>query len=237
METILMTNLNETNNNVVAETPRDEKKEALVQQYKSEVIAAVHAYNFSQKNLVKALINLKSVLTDDEFKLFVVDLDLCASTASKLRTILSNDTIKENIDVLPHSYASLYLLASKLEEKDIKMYLDNGVLSSASTRNDVVKLINGDSLSDVSTESPDSGKSNKNANIQTGNLMFLFDESLHSALEPKTKDIEELANHFIEDALANFTKDLSEITGFNVDIQNIEIILAEVASDESKEAA
>ena len=100
-----------------------------------------------------------------------------------------------------------------------------------------MNLINGDSLSDDSPESPDSGNTNKNANIQTGNLMFLFDESLHSALEPKTKDIEELANLFIEDALANFTKDLSDITGFNVDIKSIEILLAEAASEVSKEAA
>ena len=232
-----MTNHTESNNTAVAETPRDEKKKALVQQYKNDVIAAVHAYNFSQKNLVKALINLKSVLTDDEFKLFVVDLDLCASTASKLRTILNNETIKKNIEILPHSYASLYLLASKLKEKDIQMYLDNGKLSTESTRKDVMKVINGDSVSDDSPESGDSDDKSVKNKFQTGNLMFLFDESLHSAFEPKTKDIEVLANHFIEDALANFTKDLSKITGFNVDIQNIEILLAEVASEESKEAA
>jgi hypothetical protein len=232
-----MTNHTENNNNVVAESPRDEKKEALIEQYKNEVIAAVQAYNFSQKNLVRALINLKSVMTDDKFKLFVVDLDLCASTVSKLRTILNNETIKKNIEILPHSYASLYLLASKLEEKDIQMYLDNNKLSRSSTRKDVMNIINSDSLSGDSPESPDSDKESKKKNYQTGNLMFLFDESLHSAFEPKTKDIETLAKHFTEEALATFTKELSEITGFSVDIKNIEILLGVVASEESKEAA
>ena len=225
-----MTNLTENNNTEVAETPRDEKKEALIVQYKNEVIAAVHAYNFSQKNLVKALINLKSVMNDDDFKLFVVDLDLCASTASKLRTILNNETIKKNIEFLPNSYASLYLLASKLKEEDIQMYLDNSKLSTTSTRKDVLKVINGDSLSNG-----DDNKKKKN--IKTHDLMFLFEESLHSALEPKTKDIEELAKHFAEDPLADFVEALSEVTGFNVDIKNIQFVLGEVASEESKEAA
>ena len=214
-----MKNVNEVNV-VNAELPVDEAKLAKIDKCKKEVKKAISQYNLSQKHIVKCLINLRTLVTEDELKLFVSGLDISTSTMSKIRTIINNETIVKHIDALPNAFTTLYIIASKLEEETIPFWMTKGHLTPKTTRKDMEKILNGESITKTKTS-----KTVKEANVSTSSLDVFFNEDVFSVLEPKTKDIEELASHFTDEVMTKFCDDLERITGCSVDVQSLQITL------------
>jgi len=127
--------LSKTTKEFKAETDRDEILKSFVTQGK-RILTSIrkNKINFVQLyvEMSNSALNIDDKVFSKYMNQFRVDINLSPSAHSKLRTIVENEAIVENLDNLPGSWGTLYLLKN-LTNEQIVNYINSGQINKFST--------------------------------------------------------------------------------------------------------
>lgn len=217
-----------------AESPAEDEKQKKIDLLKQDVTLAISNMHTSEKHFIKSLIALNEVTSWYFIELYLKDdTDLCPATRSKCKKIFENKAVLGNIDALPNSLSTLYEISTKLDDKMIAEWMDDGRLSTSTTRADFMKEVRKAKKSNKTDNADDNaGKEKDKEEYFTldgfhfnSHMTCTYKQSQATKVTTKQKQVNEIARAFFDKQMEKFLNDLGKIVGGEARVKMMDIFV------------
>lgn len=220
------------------ESPERLEKMKIIEEMKELSREAWTNVGNSEKSFIKTLGDLKAYSEEHDLLFGMKNHlttfnNMSGSTKSKILAITKSEAIMSNLDKVPDSMSTLYLLTVKGDEGDIAHWIKYGAVSKKTTRAAFSKMVaknnrkkNGWQSKDILEQRKKDAEKDIQKSLlleETGNLTYSYAKSADFHMEKMNEAFVSLTDKFYNEHIESLLYELGELVGGRVSITKLSL--------------